>query len=320
MQLVHLKDPYFLTVITLMKGVGWWSSPRLKGWVVHSLAFAAYRLSRHKRRRSEENLASAFGKELDERQKRTIVKGAFRAFWEDAFSLSLSRTEKEALQGVELSGVGHLRNALQGGSGVILWESGSFGKRSLAKHILHAHGFPLHQVHAEHHTGGFLTRRDSVSWVQYHIIRPFFERCEKQFLTEVTYLPNSDSLAFTRRLLDRLRRNAILCITGDMGLGQKLLPQSFLGHTKLFATGMISLAKISGAPILPLFCFRERDGAIRLVIEHPIGIETGVGREQSLEKSVAEYVGLLESYIRRYPEQYRGWHHIDGFSEHEVRS
>jgi lauroyl/myristoyl acyltransferase len=133
------------------------------------------------------------------------------------------------------------------------------------------------------------------------------ERCEKPFLAEIIYLPRSDSLVFTRILLDRLKQNAILCIPGDGRSGKKLLSARFLGHTELFSTGMVSLARISGASILPMFCIQEERGKTSLIIEPPILIETEVGREQALEKGVVQYVSLLESYIRKYPKQYQNW-------------
>jgi len=104
-----------------------------------------------------------------------------------------------------------------------------------------------------------------------------------------------------------LKQNAILCIPGDGRSGKKLLPMRFLGHTKLFSTGMVSLVKFSGASILPIFCIQEKNGKTSLIIEPPILIETEVGRDQVLEKGVLQYVRLLESYIRKYPEQYRNW-------------
>ena len=76
----------------------------------------------------------------------------------------------------------------------------------------------------------------------------------------------------------------------------------------LFSTGMVSLAKISGASILPIICISEGYGEKRLIIEHPISIDKNADRERGLEDSVYQYVTLLESYIRRYPEQYKNWH------------
>jgi len=105
-----------------------------------------------------------------------------------------------------------------------------------------------------------------------------------------------------------LRQNAIICITGDGKIGQKLIPLKFLGQTEFFSTGMISLSKISGAPILPMFCTVEKNDKTDLVIEHPIKVEENGDREHGVEISVAKYAALLEAYIRQYPEQYRNWH------------
>jgi len=312
---MQVRDLYFLLVIALLKVIGWSSSPRLKNVVVHSIAAAAYRLSRNKRRRCEENVTRTFCEDLGKQQRRRIVKRAFSEFWRDVFSLTLSRREKAALKAIELSGVEHLQAALNAGRGAILWESNSFGQRHLAKHLLYERGFSLHQVHSEGHLGGFWSEQHVATWVRRHIVKPFFERCEKSVIEKILYLPDSDSLVFTRRLRERLKQNAILCIAGDGGSGRKTIPQLLFGHTKLFATGMVSLAKISGAPILPMFCVQEADGKIRLIIKRPVRVETEVERVQGVESSVAEYVGLLESFIRRYPEQYRSWHYLDRFPQ-----
>jgi lauroyl/myristoyl acyltransferase len=257
----------------------------------------------------KKNLSEAFDGKLSKHQRREILQGAFYEFWRETFSRRPTRQERAVLKRTEIQGLEHLQRALRNGRGVILWESNALGRRTLSKQILHENGFLIHQVYAEIHLKGFLTTDPDRhhSWVRNHMIKPEMERCEKPFLAEIIYLPRSDSLAFTRILLDRLKQNAILCIPGDGRSGRKLLPIRFLGRTKLFSAGMVSLAKISGASILPLFCIQEKNGKINLVIEPPILIETEVGREQVLEKGVIQYASLLESYIRKYPEQYRNW-------------
>ena len=310
MKLITVKDTYFLAVITLMKLVRWSSSARLKELVLKYLAFAAYGWKRDKRQLIESNLAKVFGRTLSERERREIVKGVFYEFWRDVFSLLPTRTERASLKRIELRGVEHLHRALKVGKGLIVWESRFFGRRALAKQILHENGFSIHQVHAENHIGGFDHDGASASWVRYYIIKRFFDKGQKPFVAEVIYLPSSDSLAFTRIILSRLKHNATVCIAGDGRRGQKRIPVKFLGRTELFSTGMVSLAKISGASVLPMFCIQERDGQIRLIIERPIQIETGMERERGLENSLTQYVSVLEAYIRRYPEQYRNWHSL----------
>jgi lauroyl/myristoyl acyltransferase len=309
MKRLQIWDLYSLFVIALIKIVSGFPSPLPKNLTVKGIAFAAYHVSKKKRHSMEKNLSEAFDGKLAEHQRREIVKGVFYEFWRETFSRWPTSQERAVFKSVEIQGVEHLHKALKNGRGVILWESNAFGRRTLSKQILHENGFLIHQVYAEVHLKGFLTTDPdrSNSWVRDHMIKTEMERCEKPFLAEIIYLPSSDSLVFTRILLDRLKQNAILCIPGDGRSGEKLLPMRFLGHTMLFSTGMVSLAKISGASILPILCIQEKNGKTSLIIEPPILIETEVGREQVLEKGVIQYVSLVESYIRKYPEQYRNW-------------
>ena len=244
---------------------------------------------------------------LNEDQRRKLVKGGFFEFWQDTFSLLPTESERAALKRVDLHGLEHLHRAWKEGRGTILWESSYFGRRTLTNQILRMNGFSIHQIHAENHVGGFLYERSSPTWVGDHVIKPFFEKCEKNFVKEIIYLSRSDSLAFTRILLSRLKQNGILCVSGEGKFGRKQIPLNFLGRTRLFPTGMVSLAKISGASILPVFCIQEKNSTTRLIIESPIDIKTNLDRESGLENSVRQYVNLLESYIRKYPEQYRNW-------------
>jgi lauroyl/myristoyl acyltransferase len=71
---------------------------------------------------------------------------------------------------------------------------------------------------------------------------------------------------------------------------------------------MVSLAKLAGATILPLFCFSNSDGQTTLILESPIPLDLDDSRKQVNEKALMYYADLLESYIRRYPDQYRNWH------------
>jgi predicted LPLAT superfamily acyltransferase len=53
---------------------------------------------------------------------------------------------------------------------------------------------------------------------------------------------------------------------------------------------------------------QETPDRISIIIESPIFIDRDDDRERCLEKAVTQYVRLLESYIKKYPEQYRNWH------------
>jgi len=173
---------------------------------------------------------------------------------------------------------------------------------------LHENGIALHQVHGMDDMAGFFIQDDSTSWVRRNWIKPFFNACEMKVVADVINLPSSSSRRFTKHLLELLKQNAIVCISGDGKIGHKFVDVDFLHHKEFFSTGMVSLAKLSGATILPIVCFHEKGGSIRLVFERPVHIDTGAEREQGLRASVLQFVELLEGYVRQYPEQYRNWH------------
>jgi lauroyl/myristoyl acyltransferase len=294
-------DLYVLCVIALIKIVDRFSSPRLARYFAHTVALAAWWLSR--RRRWSRSLSLARTLAVSEAETGRIVKKCFYEFWYGVFSLSCYGGGRSIRQEVDLRGLENLQKALSKGKGVILWESQSFGKRLLAKRILHHHGFSVCQVHGEKHLEGF---RNTESWIATKVIRPFFENREKPFVREIIYLSDSE-FSFNRTLLDRLKRNAILCVAADGRQGHKFVPMQFLGSCHPFPNGMISLPKLSGATILPLFCIQEDPEKVSLIIEAPIQIEAGGDRERGFEQSVSGYIRLLEFYIRRYPEQYINW-------------
>ena len=303
-----VKDFYYLFVILLIKIVSWSSSNVLRELAADILAFTAYTFSRTKRRLMEKNISLAYGGDLTTEQRQRIVKASFREFWLYILSWLPLKKDLPAVKEAELHGIEHLHKALEKGMGVILWESSGFGKRILAKRILHDLGFSVHQLHGANDLGGFFTNESPATRVERSLIRPFFEKCEMRFVAGIIYLPGSNSLAFSRILLNLMKENGIVCISGDGKYGRKFILLNFLGQTEFFPTGMATMSKLSGASILPVFCIKKESGKTTLNIEHPINVDADKDRKGYLENCFAAYAGILETYIKRYPEQYRNWH------------
>ncbi len=311
MRILAVEDLYYLFVISLIVLCRLLPSRKLRKVLVGGIASIAYHAAGTKRKRIEVNITRAFDGSLTKAEEQQIAKGAFQEFWQDIFRWLPSRADLEAeLKDVRIQGSEHLNDALSKGKGVILWESNSFGGRVLSKLVMHQKAISICQVHGVNHLGGFLIQNHSATWIRRMLVKRFFDSCENLIVTEIVDLPGSQSLVFTRVLLNRLQQNKLVCSAGDGKTGHKLIPVKFLGCAEWLSTGMVSLAKISGAPILPLFCFREKDGRSVLVFEHPLFVGVDGEREALLERSVREYAALLESYIRKYPEQYRNWHRL----------
>jgi lauroyl/myristoyl acyltransferase len=309
-KLITVRDLYLLGIVALIQA-NWCFSFRLRSLLVKSLAFIVYRSSGTKRRLSEKNLSEAFGGQMCEDSVRAIIKSSFCQIWHETFSIPSPSVPEFALKGVDIRGLEHLQIAMNKGKGAILWESSFFGRRLLAKQILRQHGFAVDQVHGENHLGGFGHDRGSASRTQ-HLVWRFFENCERPFVREILYFKGRSSPAFIKVLRERLKQNGIICISADAQRGHKFIAVSMLGRTDFFPTATVSLAKLTGAPILPLFCIQESGDTVRLIIESPIPIEANGDRERCQEQTLIRYVSLLESYIKKYPEQYRNWNFSKG--------
>ncbi len=306
------KDLYFLLVIALLR-VSRHLPLRVRDAIASAIGIAAYWISPRKRRLTWHALDGAFGDELTTARKRNIAKSTFYQFWRETLWNAPSAAELALVGRMSLRGEEHLRAALSRGKGVILLETNSLGSRALPRRVLHYHGYALLQVHTRTHVGsGFLVATRQWSWAARRL-RRFFETCEKEFLAEIILLPRSDSLAFTRVLLDRLKKNSVICIAGDGRRSQRLIDVPFFGAERAFTTGIVSLARSSGATILPLFCIKNRDGRLEVIVESAIEVDAAAAREASVMEGVRQCATLLERYGRMYPEQFYGWRRLAQF-------
>jgi lauroyl/myristoyl acyltransferase len=305
-KLVALNDLYLLLALALVKATSRCSCDKAGNWLGRVIGLTAFLISRRKRLLASRSLSRVLG--LRDAEMQRALRGSFICFWQDAFSHPPSRRSGAVQNVPRFRGRRYLEEALARQKGVILWESSSLGKRYLAKRILYENGFPVCQVHSENHIGGF---QNSQSRVTARLIRPLFQHHEKAFVKELLILSSSDSLRCAREFLERLRRNEIICISADGRIGSKFMPITFLGRSDAFPTGIASLARASGATILPLFCVEESPGEPSLVIEPPIQMDPQRDRDSSVERAIMQYISLADLYIRRYPEQYRGWNALN---------
>jgi lauroyl/myristoyl acyltransferase len=263
-----------------------------------------YYRARARRSDTAERIAAALGGEATRTEVDRLTRESFRNGWVTAevfaaqsFAGSAAR-RKAICAGLRIEGLHHLHEALARGRGALLLESW-FGHRVLAKLALVEQGFRLTQVHGPTHPGpgSLLSRR---------VIRPMHLRASARLFEEIVVI-QPDSVAYLRHLASLLGRNALVCIPSLGLLGQKFAPVDFLGDRRYFASGIVSLARATGAALIPIFCFRAGDGVWRLALEAPIAVPSGATGDASLVEVATTYVRLLESYVRRHPDQWLSW-------------
>lgn len=300
-------DLYYLAVIGLIRLNDALQSAAFASALAQTLGLVAYFLSVHKKRQMRTNLETAFGKRMDSANLAHIERASFTDFWREMLSWSCGDQVLPPPASLEISGLEHLKTALAAGNGVILWDSNGFGQRQVAKKILYRVGLTVNQIHGPNHLGGFLTNNPTATRARRDWVKPFFDRREREFVASQIDLPAADSMASTRTMRDCLNANGILCTAGDGRVGYKQISLDFLNQPTLFSTGLVSMARLTGAVILTIFCYTQNEKT-RLHIGAPLSVPQDMERDAAQRAVLEQYAERLESLIREFPEQYRNWH------------
>lgn len=202
---------------------------------------------------------------------------------------------------VDVRGLDHLDAALRKGNGAILWVSHFVFSSTIAKIGLHR--LRHRAVHLSRPEHGFSKTRFGIA-----ALNPIRRRAEDRFLAERITLDRGRMTGTMRRVRARLRENAIVSITVGSWEGRQLAEIPLLGGYLVVATGAITLARQSGATLLPVFAVREpRAESFALQIEPPLTIPKGADKAEAVVVVARGYAARLEPYVRQYPDQWRGW-------------
>jgi Kdo2-lipid IVA lauroyltransferase/acyltransferase len=101
-----------------------------------------------------------------------------------------------------------------------------------------------------------------------------------------------------------LARNEILAMQGDRSLGERTIPVTLFGGRFPVPLGPFLLAYLCDAPLLPCFVLQQGFWRWRLVVGPPIQFPRTGERDTDLAAGAAAYAALLESVVRRHPDQW----------------
>ncbi len=198
---------------------------------------------------------------------------------------------------ITLVGARHLEHALAGGGGAILWIAGSTSASLVTKVGLHRAGFRV--SHLSRPTHGWGSSAFAVRW-----LNPIWTRVEERHLRDRVVLQPGAEAAGLRTLRRCLAGNGIVSIAvGREGL--RTVEVGLSGRPWRLATGPVTLATRSGAPLLPVFAFQVAGARFQLVLDPPL--DTGgaeLTREERERRVAQEYACRLGPWIRRYPGQW----------------
>lgn len=238
------------------------------------------------------NLRLALGKEKTEGEIKAIARRSFRSFLIGLAEgirftfLPLEHLERRLI----IQGRENLSRALEEGKGVIAFTA-HLGCFPLIGRKFASEGFPFRYV----------IRFPGEAWATGYLKR-LGER------VRVGFISTKPQARCISRCLKALRRNEIVCLLGDQYAtgGVKV---DFFGHPAPTAAGPVVLSLRTGARIVPMFIVRRPDNRYCLYIEPPFPREIKpLEPEKDTLENMARLTGLIESYVRRYPDQW-AWLH-----------
>lgn len=197
----------------------------------------------------------------------------------------------------------HIDEALERGTGAVLWVSQFSTPSLVTKMALHAAGYELHHLSRPGHpfSGSRFGKR---------FRNPIQTSIENHYLTSRHVMGAYSEvgelgIAALRALRRRLSENGLVTITVAES-ANRLVGVPFFEGSIWLPTGPANLALAAGAPLLPVFAIRTGVGSYEVRVEAPLAASPGANRTEAIRGLVSQYASLLERYVEAYPRQWQG--------------
>ena len=202
--------------------------------------------------------------------------------------MQLPRMSSETLhQLVTIEGKEHIDKALDRGRGAIILTA-HFGNWELLGASILAHGYTIRGITRELRS----KRLDA-------IVSSYREKVGWQGI---------DRDRSVREVLRCLNRNELIAILADVDTRTRGIFVDFFGKPAYTPYSPVAFALKTGAAILPTFIVRQADNSHRAIIEAPLTLQQSGEKEADLLANTQQFTKVIESYIRRYPEQWIWMH------------
>ena len=259
----------------------------------------AYLILGRYRKITLENLQHAFGSQKTPSEIRRIAGKVFENLGKNAAEMlnfpKLSPGNIGRL--VEVVGIDNVAKAFDSGKGTIIL-TGHFGNWELLAVMIRVLGYP----------GAAIGRR-----IYFHKYDAFLNYLRRTHDVNVIYRDDSP-----KKILRVLKSNRIIGILADQDVDSvDGVFVSFFGKEAYTPSAPVLLARASGAAIIPSFIIRH-NGKHTLIFGDPVQLEDTGDKEKDLVSNTQKWSDIVESYIRRYPEQWV-WMHRRWKTKNEKR-
>ncbi len=260
-------------------------------WLADKVGFILYFLLGRQRRIAWEGLSQAFGREKTPQELKQIAKNCFTYMAESIAELvSCVGRPYFVRERFKIANKELLDQAVAAGRGVIL-VSAHFGNFPLMLARLSLEGYKTSVIMRPLKAAG---------------VENYFEPERRRLdLETILSIPRK---ACVEGAIHALRKNRLLLIPLDQNFGTGGVYVDFFGRKAATATGPIVLAQRTKAVILPCFTIRQKDKTNKIVFEPAIKLEDGRDEEDFITRNIQKITDIIESYIRKYPENW-SWIH-----------
>ena len=247
-----------------------------------------YLLAPKRNRLAYENLKLAFKKE-DKKVFTAIIRGVYSNLCMNLIELLRFPlfNSGNISQYVDVRGAEHLNGALKKGKGVIMLTA-HFGNWELASLTATLMGYHVKVLAREQK----------------------FERLNK-LLNSYRQLKGGEVIPkgmAIREIVRHLKENGIIGILSDQDGGRRGVFVDFFGRPASTPAGAVEFALRTGCLVLPGFIIRENGGKHHINIEPPLNINVYADEEEAVREGLQNFASILESYVRRYPDQWLWLH------------
>ncbi|MFW6380979.1 MAG: lysophospholipid acyltransferase family protein [Bacillota bacterium] len=249
-----------------------------------ALGRLVYHLPENRRQLAFNNMKQALGGDYSINEIKQKVRGVYDHLGQMLVEFILTeRLDQDYIdQHIKITGLDNLEQAYSRGQGVILY-SAHFGNWEWMGSLIPLLGYPMTAIVKPQHN-------------------PYFD----QAITELRQYTGSRVIATgfsLRQAYQTLKNGDCLFVLGDQDARSQGWKLDFLGRPASTYGGVVKLARRTGAAIVPMFMVRQGWGQHHLQFLEPRWIGAEAGEERQLEL-LQELTGIVEGYIREYPEQW----------------
>jgi KDO2-lipid IV(A) lauroyltransferase len=262
-------------------------------WLADRLATIGFRCFHGFRNRSIGNIRIALGDRLDplaiELTAQRSLRNFFRACVEAALAVKSSDDELRAR--IALVGRENLDAALAKGHGVLML-SAHLGNFFLLGSRLAVEGYLTSVLVNQPRNGRFTELMDDYRLRVRQ--RTIHARPRRQALRELNAV---------------LRHNQVAIVIADEFRKGNGIEVPFFGGTVISRRGPVTLARRTGAAIVPAYLVRHGDDSLKLIIEPELILERGSKGSAGISENTARLAQWLERTVRTHPDQWN-WMNI----------